>query len=348
MQEHNRKNPNFEYNKLERLIFEPSSDRLILNKSGNEQVHQKIEDIQRLLRRLLNIPSDYRVLIFDNRGLENNNVFALLNFSNDLRAGFLDTGSRSSAAIIAARKYFNVEIIGSSRESAYSYVPGCDWIPHNISFLHLTSTNELQGNQISKFPKLALPLICDYSADLFCSKVAFKNLDLIYAHGGCFIMPENLTTIFIRDSLLQTGPLALFNNPFLVNKIQDGIVPRFKDLFVLKHSLTELEANGGVVENVRHLSRFSNTFYREIDRNKKFFAIVNSKDRSMKAIRFFVTNVEDEFRFILMLDKNDINIVKRSPHGDFLISLLECKEEEIFQLVNVIQEFEKSPKSEIN
>jgi len=119
-------------------------------------------------------------------------------------------------------------------------------------------------------------------------------------------------------------------------------VPRFKDLFVLKHSLTELEANGGVIENIHRLSRFSNTFYREIDRNTKFFAIVNPKDRSMKAIRFFVTNVEDEFRFILMLDKNSLNIVKRSPHGDFLISLLECKEEEIFQLVNVIQEFEQS------
>ena len=348
MQERNPKNPNSEYGKLERLSVKPSFDRLIVNKSSSEREQQKKEDIERLLRRLLNLPPDYHVFISDNRGFENNNVFSLLNFSKDVRGGFLDTGSRSCAAIIAARKYFDVEVVASSRESAYSYIPACDWIPHNISFLHLTSTNESEGNRISKLPKLALPLICDCSADLFCSQVVFKNFDLVYAHGGGFLWPENLTIILIRDSLLQTPPLSLFNVPFLLNKIQHRIAPRLKDMFVLQHSLNELETNGGLVESIRRLSRLSITFYREIERNKKFFSVVNPKDRSTQAIRFSVTRAEDEFRFILMLDKNALNIVKRSPHGGLLILLLECREEEIFQLVNIMQEFEQSPKSKTN
>ena len=347
MEEQNSNKGYPKYKQLEKIIVDPVSDSFIQAKISDPRVQLKIENIQVLIRDLLQIPMDFHILILEHSRLENANIFSLLNFSKDIKGGFMDTGSRSSVAIKEARKIFDVEVIGSSRESAYSYIPQCDWIPHNISFLHITSTNELQGNRIFKFPKISLPIICDRSADLFSDQISFHGLDLVYAHGDDEIVPQTLSIILIRDSILKTISSSTFANPILIQNIHKGIEIKFKDLFLLHHSLKTLHQNGGVAEKISRISRLSLPLYLEIERNTKFKAMVNVKDRSLQAIRFFAANAEDEFSFALLLDQKDLNILERSPHGDFLILLQKFREDEIFNLIGIMQEFEQDPKHQI-
>lgn len=335
------------YKQLEKIIVDPVSGRSIQAKISDPRVQLKMESIQRSIRQLLQIPADFHILILENGRLENANIFSLLNFSRDIKGGFLDTGSRSFVAIKEARKIFDVEVIGSSRESAYSYIPQCDWIPHNISFLHITSTNELQGNRVSKFPNISLPIIFDRSADLFTDQISFHGLDLVYAHGDDEIVPQNLSIILIRDSLLKTISSSVFANPILIKNNHNDIEIKFKDLFLLHQTLEALKENGGVAGQISRISRLSMPLYREIERNTKFVAMLNVKDRSVQAIRFFVAKVEDEFKFASLLDQKDLNILKRSPQGDFLILLQKYKEDEIFKLIGIMQEFEQDPKHQI-
>lgn len=111
-------------------------------------------------------------------------------------------------------------------------------------------------------------------------------------------------------------------------------------MFIFHHWLTDFKSNGGLEANVSRLCTLSSTLYREIERNTKLRATVNPKDRSVHAVRFFVANPEDEFIFILQLDKENINIVDRLPQGDFLVDLTKYEEEGIFQLINTMQCFE--------
>ena len=335
------------YKELEKIIADPVSGSSIQGKISDPRVQLKMESIQVSILELLQMPADFHILILEHGRLENANIFSLLNFSRDIKGGFLDTGSRSSVTIKEARKIFDVEVIGSSRESAYNYIPQCDWIPHNISFLHITSTNELQGNRISNFPKISLPIICDRSADLFSDQIFFHVLDLIYAHGDDEIVPANFSIILIRDSLLKTISSSIFANPILKQNIHNDIEIKFKDLFLLHHSLKTLHLNGGVLEKISRISMLSLALYREIERNTKFTAIVNVRDRSLQAVRFFTANAEDEFCFALFLDQKDLNILERSPHGDFLVLLQKCDEAEIFRLIGTMQEFEQNPKHQI-
>jgi len=335
------------YKELEKIIVDPVSGSSIQAKISDPRVQLKMESIEVLIRQLLQISEDFHILVLEHSRLENANIFSLLNFSRDIKGGFLDTGSRSTGTINEARKIFDVEVIGSSRESAYTYIPQCDWIPHNISFLHITSTNELQGNRISNFPKISLPIICDRSADLFSDQISFHGLDLIYAHGDDEIVPANYSIILIRDSLLKTISSSIFATRMLIQNIYDYNRIKFNDLFLLHHSLKTLHQNGGVAQKVSRISRLSLALYREIERNTKFRPIVNVKDRSLQAIRFFVAMAADEFRFALLLDNNDLNIIEKSPHADFLILLKKCKENEISKLIGIMQEFEVKPEIQI-
>ncbi|RYD73051.1 MAG: hypothetical protein EOP55_17740, partial [Sphingobacteriales bacterium] len=157
------------------------SDSVILTCASGGEFKPGIHSLQVLLREILDVPLNFHVLLVDRRKSAHGSIFSILNFSKDVKGGFLETGNRSSATISQARKIFDVEVIGSSRESAFSYIPQCDWIPFDISFLHITSTEDLQANRIPKFPKVSLPVICDRSADLFTNFISFDKFDLIYA-----------------------------------------------------------------------------------------------------------------------------------------------------------------------
>jgi phosphoserine aminotransferase len=337
-------------NKLTKGTLKVSLNHGILIELADAKLEPTMNEVQALLREILQIPPDYSVLILNNnRNLERSGIFSMLNFSKGIRGGFLDTGSCSSTAIIDARKYFDVEIISSSRESCYSYIPQCNWIPYNISFLHLTSTNGLQGNRVSKFPKVSVPVLCDRSADLFNAQISFNFFDMVYAHGCAGkIIPEHLSIICIRDSLLEKSTFTLFNEPLTENGINQAIESNFDDMFLFYHRLMGFKANGGLQNNVSRLCRCSLSLYREIERNTKFRAIVNPKDRSVHAVRFCVANPEDEFRLIVQLDKENINIVDRLPQGDLLVNLEKYKEDEILELINSMQCFELNYNNENN
>jgi len=323
----------------------PVSDSVLLTCACGPELKAGIQSLQVLLREILHVPLDFHVLLVDSSKSANRSIFSLLDFSKDLKGGFLDAGNRSSLAISQARKIFEVEVIGSSRESAFSYIPQCDWIPFDISFLHITSTEDIQANRISRFPKVSLPVICDRSADLFNNFISYDKFDLIYAHGGEGIIPENLSIVLIKDALRATTFSSIFNSK-IGTKNSGCSEIKFEDLLSLIRSLHELKQNGGVMGNASHLDGLSKSLYLEIERNRQFQAVVNPRDRSMQAIRFYVTTPGDELLFGLLLDKRNLNILQRSPHGDFLILLNKCKEEQILRLLETMQEFERKPERE--
>ena len=99
----------------------------------------------------------------------------------DGKAAYLDTGTWSSKAIKEAKLFGNVDVVASSKDKGFNYIPKNYTIASDTDYLHLTSNNTIFGTQLKEFPKTDGLLVCDMSSDIFSRKLDFSQFDLIYA-----------------------------------------------------------------------------------------------------------------------------------------------------------------------
>lgn len=235
----------------------------------HRRADNKLRRIERRIARLLNVPSDYHILLFNLDHQKGFNVFSCLKPKENSRCGFLDAGARSSFAINQAKRSHQVEIVSSSKASNYRYVPKTDWIPFNLSFLHYTSTNETEGNRKTTFPKLKTPLLLDISLDLFSTRVQINYFSLIYARGENQVIPGKLCLVIVQNRFLTNVGDQLLTHPALLGTCghPPGILTT---LFLFEHNLRQMEESGGVTPYRLRCEKLSNRLYKEIERNTKF------------------------------------------------------------------------------
>lgn len=322
------------------LVKTEKLSRIVSGACYDQRANNKLLRIQTRIGSLLNVPSDYHILLYDLKQLGGLNLFGPLKLKENSRCGFLDAGSRSSLAISLARNYHEVEIIGSSRESNYCYVPKADWIPFNIAFLHFTSTNEKDGNRKTGFPKIKIPLLLDMSSDLFSTKVMIENFAMIYAVGNNQIIPDDLCLVLIQNRFLTTSGYKLLAEPGLVGtdgRFAQGV---FKSMFLFDHNLRGLEKNEGIIEYRKRFEEISFILYQEIERNSKFCCLVNPSDRAVIAVRFSLISTDDILPFAMHLDANNFSVVIRCAYREFLVLIENFSKKDILKLICLMQEFE--------
>lgn len=93
------------------------------------------------------------------------------------KAAYLDTGTWASNAIKQAKNFGNTEIIASSKDENYNYIPKKYNIPTNTDYFHITTNNTIFGTQIKELPNTEIPLVADMSSDIFCELSIILNLD---------------------------------------------------------------------------------------------------------------------------------------------------------------------------
>src|SRR5690606_6575243 len=83
------------------------------------------------------------------------------------KAAYLDTGTWASGAIKEAKRFGTTEVIASSKDENYNYIPKGFTVPADADYLHCTSNNTIFGTQMHSFPETNVPLVCDMSSDIF-------------------------------------------------------------------------------------------------------------------------------------------------------------------------------------
>lgn len=96
----------------------------------------------------------------------------------------------------------NTQIIASSEDKKYTYIPKGYEIPSDADYLHLTSNNTIYGTQMKSFPKSNIPLICDMSSDIFSRKVNAKDFTLIYAGAQKNMGAAGNTMVMVKKDAL--------------------------------------------------------------------------------------------------------------------------------------------------
>ncbi len=124
-----------------------------------------VEEAQDLFRELLDIPEGYSVLFLQGGA---SMQFAMVPYNLlSSRAAYLDTGSWASKAIKEARIFGEVDVVASSKDGNYTYIPRDYQVPEDVDYFHITTNNTIYGTEIKEDMDVQVPLVADMSSDIF-------------------------------------------------------------------------------------------------------------------------------------------------------------------------------------
>ena len=218
----------------------------------------------------------------------------------DGKAAYLDTGSWSSKAIKEAKLIGNVEVIASSKDKNYSYIPKNYTIADDIDYFHCTSNNTIFGTQIKSFPKSKGLLACDMSSDIFSRVLDFSQFDLIYAGAQKNMGPAGTTLVVVKEEILgKTGRNIPSMLDYQVHISKDSMfnTPPVLAVYTSMLTLQWLKDLGGISAIEKINKAKAELLYNEIDNNPLFQGVAELEDRSMMNVTFTLTDEKLKEKF---------------------------------------------------
>jgi len=118
------------------------------------------------------------------------------------RAAYLDTGTWASNAIKEARLFGEVDVVASSKEDGYTYIPKGFVVPSDVDYFHYTSNNTIYGTETRVDPDVPCRVVADMSSDIFSRPIDFSKYDAIYAGAQKNLAPAGVTIVIVREDAL--------------------------------------------------------------------------------------------------------------------------------------------------
>ena len=303
-----------------------------------------------LWRELLNIPEEYEVLFLG--GGASTQFFEVPANLMKKKAAYLQTGVWAKKAAKEAKFYGDVEIVASSEDKTYSYIPKNYNIPLDADYFHITTDNTIYGTEIKEDLDCPITLVADMSSDIMSRPVDVRKYGLIYGGAQKNVGPAGVTFVIVRKDLLgQTGrPLQTMvdyrthigDEP--KNKSMFNTPPVFA-IFVMHETLKWVKSLGGVEAMNKINKKKSEMLYAEIDRNSMFVGTAAKEDRSIMNHCWVMAPgkeaLQDEF-MAFAKERGMVGIKGHRSVGGFRASLYNaCPIEAVEALVACMQDFEK-------
>jgi len=264
------------------------------------------------------------------------------------KAAYLETGVWAQKAIKEAKMFGEVEIVASSSDKNFTYIPKGFKIPKDADYFHITTNNTIYGSEIREDIDSPIPLVADMSSDILSRPVDVTKYSLIYGGAQKNLGPAGVTFVIPRDDILgkvtRKIPTMLdyrthIKEPSLYN------TPPVLPIYTCMQTLRWIKKIGGVSKIEEMNKAKAELLYDEIDRNKLFRGTVEKDSRSLMNICFVMNDqyahLENEF---LELTKS-LGMIGLKGHrsvGGFRASTYNALPIESVQaLVNAMQEFEK-------
>lgn len=248
-----------------------------------------IEEANALMRDLLELPSDYHVLWLSGGASTQFFMIPMNLLDAGETAAYVDTGTWANKAIKEAKGFGNVDVLASSKEQNYTFIPKGYKIPKDAKYLHLTSNNTIFGTQLHKFPKSPVPIVCDMSSDFLSRPVDVRPFGLIYAGAQKNVGPAGATVVIVREDMLgkvnRTIPTMLDYRTFVKENSLYNTPPVYP-IYVSMLTLRWLKKGGGLKTIQRKNKAKAALLYQEIDANPLFRGTVAREDRSLMNVCF--------------------------------------------------------------
>jgi phosphoserine aminotransferase len=304
---------------LPQEVFQEASQAVLdFNKSG-----LSILEISHRSKDFVAVMEDARNLALELLGLEGKGYKALflqggasLEFLMvaynllEKKAAYLNTGTWSSKSIKEAKLFGEVNVVASSEDKNFNYIPKGYMIPTDVDYFHCTSNNTIFGTQLKTFPNTPKPMVCDMSSDIFSRELDFSKFDLIYAGAQKNMGPAGTTLVIIKEDVLGkvTRKIpSMLDYKVHIDKDSMFNTPAVYPIYVSFLTLKWLKAQGGVKAIEEKNERKAALLYSEIDINPLFKGYAAKEDRSIMNATFNLTDDSLKEDFDAMLKEAGIN-----------------------------------------
>jgi phosphoserine aminotransferase len=304
-----------------------------------------VEEAQALSKELLGLNDNYEIL-FLGGGASLQFAMAPLNLLNtNGKAGYINTGAWSKKAIKEGQNVGNIEVIASSEDKNFNYIPKGFDIVSDLDFLHFTSNNTIFGTQMKEFPKTDVTLVSDMSSDIFSRVIDGNKFGIIYAGAQKNMGPAGSTMVAINKDILGKTDRKILNMLNYESHIKAGSMyntPPVFSIYVSLLTLRWLKQNGGVASMEKANIAKANVLYNEIDRNALFKGTAEVADRSTMNATFVLDNTDKGEEFDKLAAAANLSGLKgHRSVGGYRASIYNAMPiEGVNALVDTMKEFE--------
>lgn len=312
----------------------------------SKQFQAVMDESVALFKELLEIPEGYSVLFL---GGGASLQFAMVPMNMLVKkAAYLDTGVWASKAIKEAKLFGEIDVVASSKDKNYNYIPKDYTVPSDVDYFHYTSNNTIYGTEIRKDPEVGVRMIADMSSDIFSRPVDISKYDLIYGGAQKNLAPAGVTFVIVKDDALgKTNRVipTMLNYETHVKKGSMFNTPPVLPIFSALQTLKYYKQLGGVKVLEKMDMDKAEVLYNAIDSSKMFVATVpNHEDRSIMNVCFVMKpeykDLEKDF-IDFATERGMMGIKGHRDVGGFRASLYNALPmESVKALVDVMKEFE--------
>lgn len=278
-----------------------------------------------LMKELMALDSNKEVLFL--HGGASTQFFQIpMNFlSKDSKAAYLDCGIWGTKAIKEAKQFGQVEVVASSKDKNYSYIPTDFSVPDDVKYFHYTTNNTVEGTQMHHVPTAQVPLIADMSSDILSCSMDFNKFSFIYAGAQKNIGAAGVNVVIADKGFLETAnaglPAMMDYRQHVANGSMLNTPPVFA-IYVCMLTLRWLKKLGGIQAVEKLNNEKASLLYDTLEQLPMFHLPVAKADRSKMNAVFTLNDPKLEELFVTRCkEEGMIGVKGHRSVGGFRVSM---------------------------
>ena len=326
------------------------SGQSVMEMSHRSKIYKTIIDgAEALLRELMNIPDNYKVLFLQG-GASTQFAAIPLNFMNKSgKADYIVTGQWAKKALAEAQKYGDAKAVASSADKTFTYIPKTkreDFRP-DADYVYICMNNTIYGTVYHELPDTGdIPLIADISSCFLSEPLDVSKFAMVYGGAQKNVAPAGLTIAIIREDMLGNArdiTPTMLNYQIHADNGSMYNTPPCYTIYICKLVLEWIKNLGGLEKMKLRNEKKAKMLYDFLDSSKMFRGTVVPEDRSLMNVPFVTDNDELNAKFIKEAeDAGFVNLKGHRTVGGMRASIYNAMPVEgVEKLVAFMKKFEE-------
>ena len=333
----------------EMLDYE-GSGQSVMEMSHRSKIYGTIiEGAEALLREVMNIPDNYKVLFLQGGASTQFAAIPMNLGTGSGKADYVLTGQWATKAQKEAARYIQANVVASSKDKTFSYIPKLDpdTFTKDADYFYICMNNTIYGTVYHELPETGnVPLVADISSCILSAPIDVSKFGILYAGAQKNMAPAGLTIVIIREDLIGH---AMDITPTMLNfqtHADNGSMfntPPCYTIYMAKLVLEWIKNEIGGLEKMKEINeKKAAILYNFLDNSKMFKGTVVPEDRSLMNVPFITGNDELDAKFVKEATENDfVNIKGHRSVGGMRASIYNAMPVEgVEKLVKFMGEFE--------
>ncbi|XP_045447106.1 probable phosphoserine aminotransferase [Melitaea cinxia] len=280
------------------------------------------KDVQSVVRRLLNVPDNYKILFLSGGGQGQFAAVPLNLISRTGSADYVVTGAWSAKAAKEAKKYGKVNLVLPPTDRYEGIPDQSTWkLDPNASYVHICTNETIHGVEFDFIPDTkGVPLVADMSSNFMSKKIDVSKFGVIYGGAQKNIGTAGVALVIVREDLLnQALPICPSILDWTVTAKADSILntPPMFAILVMGRVLQWIERQGGLDKMAELATKKSSLIYDVIEQSNGFYyAPVAKNARSRMNIPFRIGNADEALEKEFLKGAEALNLIQLKGHRD--------------------------------